>query len=730
MASKEKSNSKKNTKREEKVDKKVKQKEIKIENSKEVEKEKAKVEKKKIANENKKDNNSNTKKKIATSNKTNNKSTNKDTKSNVKKSSEDLENKIDKALAELEREENEIKEVEEKKAEKSEVKVKAKVKEKDKVKSKDSKKATEKIKKEKTDKEKKNKEKFEKKDKKQSNKENIKNKKKDSKNKENKEQKVEKKKEEATKKDKEPQRKLKIKRNLYIALFVFIMAILMVFFSSIFALVNMNHSNIANGVKIKNIDVSGLTIEEAKDKINKAIEVELIQDLILKYEDKYTTNLESTDIEFSYDIDKAIEEAKRYGREGNIVQNNYALLFAGFFGKNIEIEYIYNEEFLTSFVDDLESKLPGVVTPVTYYIEEDNLIINKGIDGISIDKENLKDDIINNIYERNADNIVANLENQELEIEVFSKKADPIDMDKIYGEVYTEPKDAYYELEPFNIYPEVNGVDLEIGLKEAKKQIKEESKDEYIFKLKITPAEKTIKSFGVEAFPNLVSSFSTKYKTYEVNRSKNLEIAAQKINGLVLLPGEEFSFNKVVGKRTVEEGYKDAKIYVDGGVQDGLAGGICQISSTLYNAVLLANLEIVERRNHSFTTSYVPAGRDATVVYGTTDFRFKNSRSYPIKLEASVADGIASFKIHSVAPEETEYEVKILPVITQSIPYATEQVQDPTLMPGEQKVVQSGHAGYRVTTYKQLSQNGNIISKDIISNDVYQPMRTIIKVGP
>lgn len=724
MASKEKSNSKKNTKKEEKV---IKETEVKNE---------AKVEKKEVANSNKKKSSSNTNKNKATSNKSNNKSTNKNTKSNTKKSSEDLEIKIDKALAELEREESEIKE--EKKIEKPEIKAKPKVKEKekDKAKTKDSKEATEKTKKEKA-----NKENTEKKVKKEKD-TNIVSKGKE-KEKQNKEKKVEKakkekisdkKKEEVAKKEKEQKAKTNtnknIKRNLYIALFIFIMAILLVFFSTIFALVNMNHSNIANGVKIKNIDVSGLAIEEAKDKINKAIEVELIQDLILKYEDKYTTNLESTDIEFSYNIDKALEEAKSYGRTGNIIQNNYALLFAGFFGKNIEIEYTYNEEFLTSFVDDLESKLPGVVTPVTYYIEEDNLIINKGIDGISINKEDLKDDIINNIYERNAENIVANLENQELEIEVFSKKADPIDMDKIYSEIYTEPKDAYYELEPFNIYPEVNGVDLEIGLEEAKKQIKQENKDEYTFKLKITPAEKTIKSFGVEAFPNLVSSFTTKYKTYEVNRSKNLEIAAQKINGLVLLPGEEFSFNKVVGKRTVEEGYKDAKIYVDGGVQDGLAGGICQISSTLYNAVLLANLEIVERRNHSFTTSYVPAGRDATVVYGTTDFRFKNSRSYPIKLEASVADGIASFKIHSVAPEETEYEVKILPVITQSIPFATEQVQDPTLMPGEQKVVQSGHAGYRVTTYKQLSQNGTVISKEIISNDVYQPMRTIVKVGP
>ena len=195
------------------------------------------------------------------------------------------------------------------------------------------------------------------------------------------------------------------------------------------------------------------------------------------------------------------------------------------------------------------------------------------------------------------------------------------------------------------------------------------------------------------------------------------------------MPGEIFSFNKVVGKRTVEDGYKDAKIYADGGVVDGLAGGICQISSTLYNTVLLANLEIVERRNHSYTTSYVAAGRDATVVYGAIDFQFKNSRSYPIKIEASVKNGIAEFKMHGM-PEENEYEIRILPVTTQSIPYGTSYIDDPTLAPGRQVVVQAGHAGYKVTTSIEKRLNGTVVSKEVISNDTYNPMKTIIRRGP
>lgn len=142
----------------------------------------------------------------------------------------------------------------------------------------------------------------------------------------------------------------------------------------------------------------------------------------------------------------------------------------------------------------------------------------------------------------------------------------------------------------------------------------------------------------------------------------------------------------------------------------------------------MANLEITERRNHSYTTTYVPAGRDATVVYGTQDFKFKNSRSYPIKIQANVANGIAEFKVHGIK-EEVEYDIKIIPVTTQTIPYQTEYVPDATLAPGQQVVTQAGHAGYKVTTYIEKRLAGVVISKEVLSNDTYNAMKTIVNVG-
>lgn len=506
-----------------------------------------------------------------------------------------------------------------------------------------------------------------------------------------------------------------------------VLAVCVVLFSTLFAIINLSNTNFISGIKLHGIDISNKSIDEVRTVLEDITKTELIPEIKLIHGD-YEATVLSEQIEFKYNLEESLQEAYDVGRNGNIIQNNYAIIFSKLFGKDIELDYSYNEELLDSIVEDINSKLPGVVIEPSYYIEDAKLIIAKGKDGLTIRKNELKANIIYEIVHRDYEMIKANKHDTRQMLPISNVHASKIDMDRIYKEVYSLPQDAYFELDPYQIYPDKDGIDFEISIEDAKEMLKED-KEEYIVPLKITKAEKTLNDLGTEAFPYLVSEFTTKYDASNRNRSTNLQIAADKINGLVLMPGETFSFNKTVGKRTVEAGYKDAKIYADGGVVDGLAGGICQISSTLYNAVLLANLEIVERRNHTFTTSYLPAGKDATVVYGVTDFRFKNTRQYPIKLEASVKNGIAEFKIHGME-EEKEYEIRILPVRTSSIPFKVTYEEDPTLMPGQEKIVQAGHAGYKVTTYKEVRYNGQVVSKDVISSDTYSPMRTIKKVAP
>lgn len=232
------------------------------------------------------------------------------------------------------------------------------------------------------------------------------------------------------------------------------------------------------------------------------------------------------------------------------------------------------------------------------------------------------------------------MQNTSLELITEDQYPNKIDLDAIYNEIHKEPVNAYYTQNPFRVFPSENGLDFEISLEDAKNLLQEE-KDEYIIPLKILYPNVTTNMIGSEAFPDLLSNFSTKYAASNKNRTTNLILAANKINGTVLMPGETFSYNKTVGERTIAAGYKEAPIYVSGRVEDGLGGGICQITTTLYNAVLYANLEVTERSNHQFVPSYAGASRDATVVYGAIDFKFKNNREYPIKITCSVSNGIA-----------------------------------------------------------------------------------------
>lgn len=149
-------------------------------------------------------------------------------------------------------------------------------------------------------------------------------------------------------------------------------------------------------------------------------------------------------------------------------------------------------------------------------------------------------------------------------------------------------------------------------------------------------------------FTNIYGTFSTNITDKTPERLNNIQLGINKLNGTVVKPGETFSFNSTIGPRTPEAGYKEAIIFDGHGNKiDGYGGGICQISSTLYNAVLNAGLEVVERHEHSHTVPYIEAGKDATVSYGSEDFKFKNISSKPVTITASTDNDILSITIQS-----------------------------------------------------------------------------------
>lgn len=508
----------------------------------------------------------------------------------------------------------------------------------------------------------------------------------------------------------------KKKKRIICLIIISIVLVIAFILSTGLALLNINNTKIISGVSVNGVDISKLTKEEALAKLNEMATQKLDGDILIKSDD-FEYEIKLSQIETKYNIEKALEEAYNTGRNGNIFVNNYEIAKAMIFGKDVNIEYTFNEELLDSKLDDMASKVPNAVVEPSYYIEDDKLIINKGKAGNSVDKDKIKQEIIGKILTTNN--------NEEINIELIQIEPSAIDIDSIYSEVYTEPQDAYYTKDPFEIFPHVNGIDFDL---EAAREMLKEDKDEYEIQLIITVPEITTNEIGTEAFPDLLSSFSTRYDASKTDRTTNLKLAMNKLDGVVVSPGETFSYNKTLGKRTAEAGYKEAGGYAGGKVVQTLAGGICQISSTLYDAVVYANLEIVERHNHMFLAGYVGAGKDATVVYGALDFKFKNTRNYPIMIKTSIGNGVAKIDIYGIK-EEVEYDVDIVTTVLSYTPFDVVYEKDSTLAKGKQQVTQNGMNGCKSITYKVLKLNGTEVSRTVLSSDTYDPMDKIIKVG-
>ena len=515
--------------------------------------------------------------------------------------------------------------------------------------------------------------------------------------------------------EKSRKRKNKIKITIIIML---ILVASIILFSTIFAVMNIKSTKIPRGVHIAKIDFSNMTKEEAKSILEEIYSKKAENEILFKYEDfETTTTYEALEVE--YQIDKAIDEAYNVGRKGNIIKDNWELIKAIFQQKEIELEATIDEEMLNQIIQNINNSIEGAVVQPSYYRKEgeDKLIITEGKEGLKVNEEQIYKDVYELIKNQTDINII--------KIPLENVQPDKIDLQKIYEEIHKEVQDAYYTQNPFKVYPEVEGVDFDI---ENAKNIIAEKKEQYEIPLIITKPNKTTKEIGTEAFPDLLATFSTKYQSSNVNRTTNLKLAADKINGIVLLPGEEFSYNKTVGERTVQAGFKEAAVFNAGRVENGLGGGICQISSTLYDAVVMADLDVTVRRNHQFVTSYVKAGADATVVWGSQDFKFKNTRKYPIKITITVSGGVATAKIWGVK-EEVEYDITIETKKTATIPYTTQYVQDSSLPEGQQKIVQSGSNGQKVEAYKVKRLNGQVISTTLLSKDTYNAMKKIVHVG-
>jgi vancomycin resistance protein YoaR len=227
-------------------------------------------------------------------------------------------------------------------------------------------------------------------------------------------------------------------------------------------------------------------------------------------------------------------------------------------------------------------------------------------------------------------------------------------------------------------------------------------------------------------FPSVLGHFETSYSRAQqvADRTYNLRLAATRLDGTVVMPGEIFDFNAVVGPRDEASGYKVATVIEDGELVDGIGGGTCQISGTLHGAVFFAGLEIIERYPHTRPSSYIKMGMDATVVYPTINFRFRNSFDFPVVVHQTVDDGIVRAEIRG---KDQDQVVTLIRKVDEAIRYEQVERQDPTLPQGNNVLAQRGMPGFRLHRYRTIRRGSHTEREKW--RDVYPPTNQVIRVG-
>lgn len=319
-----------------------------------------------------------------------------------------------------------------------------------------------------------------------------------------------------------------------------------------------------------------------------------------------------------------------------------------------------------------------------------------------------------------------------LTIKYNENKLDSI-LEQLQEQVNRPPRNATLSLETGGVVPEDEGRQLDVAaLKElvlTRLNQGEAGNGNILLPVSTVYPELTAKELSQNGIKELVSVYTTVFNTEDVNRSANVRLSAQKINGKLLYPGQVFSYNETVGPREKAQGFKEAMEIINGEFVPGIGGGVCQVSTTLYNAVILAGLSVMERTNHSKPLSYVSLGRDATVVYNALDFKFINNSDAPVMIMAETVGNRLNVGIFG--QRSLDKNVDIVTTNQQVIQPSIIKKADSSLAAGENRVENPGKVGYEVTVIRIIRDNtGKEIQREILSRDKYAPDNTVIRIGP
>lgn len=414
------------------------------------------------------------------------------------------------------------------------------------------------------------------------------------------------------------------------------------------------NNKIFPGIIVEDVDLSGMTKEEATQELNNTYGQAILDKKVIVKAVGEEVEIKFNELSPEYNIEDVVTKALAIGKEESVLKQN-SYIKSGI-SNNLNLDFKYNEEKLKDYEAELISKVNQDAKDATISISGGNINVAPSADGRKVNEEEMSRLILESIDGSIGEEVV---------VEV------PV-------EVTTPAKTT-------EMLSKVNGI---------------------------------------------MGTYSTSYSTSNDNRSANIDISTRAINGTLVMPGETFSFNEVVGERTASRGYKPAGTYVGNQVVEGIGGGICQTSTTIGRAVMRAGIKPTARTNHSMKVSYSEYGLDTAVAWGSLDFKFVNTYSSPIYIQGYTGGKTVTFNIYGNTADKggKTFELVSTPAVVTS-EATVKRVEDSSLEKGKEVWDSKAVNAYKSSSYLVTYQNGSEVNREFLSTHNYVKTDGVLRVG-
>lgn len=544
--------------------------------------------------------------------------------------------------------------------------------------------------------------------------------------------------------------------------------------------------SIHSGIKINSVEIGDLTPNQACRKIEAKLKPSLKQTVKITY---LENQWQVTPQQFNTKISVVKSAAKAYsiGREGGLISQLQQRASCWIQTKALPLVYSVDSKLMSSFIDDMAKKIDVKPVDASIQIRDEEPKITPSQSGIklnraetfslieaklvSIGSRSMKAPVSIIPVEITEENAKAALEDTSTMMrspltiryaerswsirpgdigslitfkkvpkkknkKVLELRAD-LDSAKVKGyiaeltkDLSVGPQSAEFRVDgkAVIIIPSKTGVkvDTDAALAKMKKVLSSHPPRSIMLVTKVVEPERTTEEADAMGIKERISVFSTSFSSSNTPRVANINLLAKDLDGTIVAPGKVFSFNETIGPRTAEKGYKEAPAIVQGELVPSVGGGVCQVATTLFNAIFFAGYPIASRQNHSFYISHYPPGRDATVAWEGPDLKFKNDTDTYLLIKTWPSSSSITVAIYS-----TSYKTEVSYTATKFAnftPFQTKYVNDSAVPKGQQIPQESGVEGRDITVFRTVKRNGKVAREDKFFSR-YKPKQAVVRVG-